>query len=87
MAEFLIMFREVLEASLIIGILYTFLVQSKKPHLTNQLWNGVGLAIIASVIFSFLFQIFAGGFQGNASKIFEGTTSTKGCKGPLSDCF
>jgi len=72
MAEFLIMFREVLEASLIIGILYTFLVQSQKPQLTNQLWNGVGLAIIASIIFSFLFQIFAGGFEGNASKIFEG---------------
>lgn len=72
MAEFLIMFREVLEASLIIGILYTFLVQSQKPQLINQLWNGVGLAIIASIIFSFLFQIFAGGFEGNASKIFEG---------------
>jgi|TARA_B110000467_G_scaffold45723_1_gene41845 high-affinity iron transporter len=72
MAELLIMFREVLEASLIIGILYTFLIQSKQPHLIRQLWKGVGFALIASIIFSFIFQIFAGGFQGNASKLFEG---------------
>ena len=72
MAELLIMFREVLEASLIIGILYTFLIRSDQPQLTRPLWQGVGLALIASVIFSFIFQIFAGGFQGNAAKLFEG---------------
>jgi len=66
------MFREVLEASLIIGILYTFLVQSKKPDLIKQLWNGVFTAIGVSIICSFLFQILAGGFEGNAAKIFEG---------------
>lgn len=72
MAELLIMFREVLEASLIIGILYTFLVQSDQPKLIIKLWQGVMIAIIASIGFSFVFQIFAGGFQGNASKLFEG---------------
>ena len=72
MSELLIMFREVLEASLIIGILYTFLVQSKKPDLIKQLWNGVFTAIGVSIICSFLFQMLAGGFEGNAAKIFEG---------------
>ena len=74
MAEFIIMFREVLEASLIIGILYTFLVQSDNQNFIKKLWQGVFVAIFASVIFSFIFQIFANGFEGNSGKIFEGVT-------------
>ena len=74
MAEFIIMFREVLEASLIIGILYTFLVQSDNRSYLKKLWQGVYLAIFASILFSFIFQIFANGFEGSSAKIFEGIT-------------
>ncbi|MBI44665.1 MAG: hypothetical protein CMG66_00690 [Candidatus Marinimicrobia bacterium] len=72
MAELIIVFREVLEAALIIGILYTYLKKSNNESNIKLLWNGVLLAIILSVICSFLFQKFAGGFTGNAGKIFEG---------------
>ena len=72
MAELLIMFREVLEASLIIGILYTYLKKSNNQSSIKMLWYGVVLAIIASVVVSFFFQSIAGGFEGPSSKIFEG---------------
>ena len=72
MAELIIMFREVLEASLIIGILYTYLKKSGNNSSIKMLWGGVSSAIIISIIASFIFQMIAGGFEGNASKIFEG---------------
>ena len=72
MAEFIIIFREVLEASLIIGILFTYLKKSGNDDSLKMLWSGVGSAILISIIVSILFQNIAGGFQGNSSKIFEG---------------
>ena len=72
MAELIIMFREVLEASLIIGILYTYLKKSGNISSIKMLWGGVASAVVVSIIASFLFQMIAGGFEGSASKIFEG---------------
>ena len=72
MAELIIMFREVLEASLIIGILYTYLRKSGNDSSVKMLWGGVSIAILISIIASIIFQMIAGGFEGNASKIFEG---------------
>ena len=66
------MFREVLEASLIIGILYTYLKKSGNDSSLKMLWGGVISAVIISIISSFLFQIFANGFDGKEGKIFEG---------------
>ena len=60
MAEFIIVFREVLEASLIIGILYTFLNKTNQQDAIQQLWKGVYLALIASVVGSVLFQVLLG---------------------------
>ena len=72
MAELIIVFREVLEASLIIGILYTFLKQTNQEESIVKLWQGVLVALVVSIIGSFVFQQFAGGFQGQAEKLFEG---------------
>ena len=72
MAEFIVVFREVLEASLIIGILYTFLNKTNQQDAIKQLWKGVYLALIASVVGSVLFQKLLGGFTGQAEKLFEG---------------
>lgn len=72
MVELIIIFREVLEASLIIGILYTYLKKSNNDDSIKMLWGGVGVAIFISIIASILFQMIAGGFEGSASKIFEG---------------
>lgn len=72
MAELIIMFREVLEASLIIGILFTYLKKSGNDSSMKMLWGGVGSAILVSVLVSIIFQNIAGGFEGSSSKIFEG---------------
>lgn len=72
MEELIIIFREVLEASLIIGILFTYLKKSGNESSMKLLWSGVGGAVLASLLISILFQNIAGGFEGNSSKIFEG---------------
>ena len=72
MAELIIIFREVLEASLIIGILFTYLKKSGNNSSMKMLWGGVGAAIVVSILVSILFQNIAGGFEGSSSKIFEG---------------
>ena len=49
MAELIIVFREVLEATLIVGILYTFLKQTNQNESITKLWQGVFVALAASV--------------------------------------
>ncbi len=73
MAELVIVFREVLEATLIVGILYTYLDKVGQIGAIIRLWQGVIVALAASIIGSVLFFKFAGGFDGRAGKIFEGT--------------
>ena len=58
MAELIIVFREVLEASLIIGILYTYLKKSNNEDSIKMLWSGVGIAVFISIIASIIFHIF-----------------------------
>ena len=72
MAEFLVTFRETLEAALIIGILYTFLLKSRRMDLAPRLWSGTAMALAASIIAALLFQSLAGGFSGRLEKLFEG---------------
>ena len=72
MAELIIVFREVLEASLIVGILYTYLNKTGQQTAIIKLWQGVIVALAASLLGSLLFQKLAGGFQGQAEKLFEG---------------
>ena len=72
MAELIIVFREVLEGSLIVGILYTYLKKTNQSAAILRLWQGVAAALIVSVLGSFIFQIFADGFEGRAGKLFEG---------------
>ena len=72
MAELIIVFREVLEGALIVGILYTYLNKTEQYGAIKWLWQGVTAAIVASIFGSILFQIFADGFEGRAAKLFEG---------------
>ena len=73
MAEFLVTFRETLEAALIIGILYTFLLKSERMDLAPRLWGGVAVALVGSILVAILFQLLAGGMSGRLEKIFEGS--------------
>ena len=72
MAELIIVFREVLEASLIIGILYTYFSKKNDAESIRQLWKGVNIALVASLIGAIAFQKIIGGFTGQAEKLFEG---------------
>jgi len=73
MQEMLIVFREVLEASLIIGIIYTYLNKTNNNEYIKQMWNGVFSAISASVLLSILIYYIWGEFTGPFEKIFEAT--------------
>ena len=72
MAELIIVFREVLEGALIVGILYTYLNKTEQHGAIIRLWQGVISAIAASAVGSILFQMFSDGFKGQAAKLFEG---------------
>jgi len=55
MKEFIIIFRECLEAGLIVGVIYTFLHVNKIEGQKRNLWLGVLGGIVASVLVGCLF--------------------------------
>lgn len=73
MSEFIIVFREVLEASLVVGIIYLLLEKSDLKSHFKKLWLGVGAAILASIAVGYL-VIMAKNSLGNDSMkaLFEG---------------
>ena len=56
MNQFIIAFRECLEAALIVGIVYTFLSKSNLTKQINRMWYAVAAAVIASVGVAFLLE-------------------------------
>ncbi|MDA9220395.1 FTR1 family protein [Gammaproteobacteria bacterium] len=57
MSEFIITFREVLEASLVVGIIYLILEKSNQISHLYKLWAGVAAAIVASALVGYLVLI------------------------------
>ncbi|MHA1353440.1 MAG: FTR1 family iron permease [Candidatus Heimdallarchaeaceae archaeon] len=72
-ASFLITFREVLEAALIVGILLVYVSKIEQRKLKKQIWVGTVIGIVLSIVFAVLFQLLLGGFSGY-EEIFEGFT-------------
>ena len=56
MNQFIIAFRECLEAALIVGIVYTFLSKSNLHQQIKRMWYAVAAAVIASVGVAFLLE-------------------------------
>ena len=54
MAEFIIVFREVLEASLVVGIIYLLIEKTNQTAHFTKLWYGVFASILASVAVGFM---------------------------------
>ena len=73
-SSFIITFRETLEAALIVGIILSYLLKTKKDKYNNVVYLGIISAIVASIIGALLFNALAGGFEGRAEEIFEGIT-------------
>jgi high-affinity iron transporter len=73
MNEFIIMFREGLEASLIVGIIYTLLIKQGLNREIRQLWLGVASAIVASIVTGFaLVQVKSSIGNASIEALFEG---------------
>ncbi len=72
MNEFIITFRECLEATLIVGIVYTFLTKTNMHTQIKYLWSAVMTAIIASIGVAFLIINLNNNLGNNAmGKLFE----------------
>ena len=54
MAEFIIVFREVLEASLVVGIIYLIIEKTNQTSHFAKLWYAVFFSILASIVVGFL---------------------------------
>ncbi len=69
-----ITFRETLEAALVVGIMLVFLYRVKQQKFNRYVYLGIFFAVIASIAAAVLFQTVAGGFEGRAEQLFEGST-------------
>jgi high-affinity iron transporter len=76
--SFIITFREVLEAALVVGIVLSYLVRTGQTQYNNIVYLGVASGIMASIVGAIVFTTIAGGFTGRAEKIFEGITMLVG---------
>tara|TARA_Y100001970_G_scaffold135595_1_gene166940 strand:+ start:1706 stop:2611 length:906 start_codon:yes stop_codon:yes gene_type:complete len=73
MSEFIIVFRETLEATLIVGIIYMVLIKNSLNNVLKKVWLGVVSAIFASIGIAFLVLNLKNTFGNNSYQaLFEG---------------
>ncbi len=77
-ASFIIAFREVLEAALIVGVVLGFLSKTGQKQFYRVVYVGVASAVGASVVGAAVFNSIAGGFTGTAEAVFEGIAMLAG---------
>jgi len=68
----IIVFREVLEAALIVGIVLSYIRRQNLKSFEVYVWSGTAAGIGVSALGAVLFARLAGGFSGQSSKLFEG---------------
>ncbi len=73
--QFLLAFREALEATLIAAIILAYLKRSKRYPLTKYVWYGVCIAVVASVVFGVLIWYLYGSLVGPIKALFEGVAA------------
>jgi len=78
-ATFIVVFREALEAALIVGIIMTFLLKLNArryfPHVIASTVVAIGVSIVAG----FWLHTLTSGLQGQISKLIEGVISLVAC--------
>ncbi len=74
-ATFLIVFRETLEAGLVVGIILTVLSQLGAQRYFNHVYLSIGLAIVASVAAAWGLSAVTANVRGDLEKIIEGVVS------------
>lgn len=75
-----VMFRECMEAAVILAVLLQYVAKTGKTHLKKQVWFGAGLGLLLSIIFAVIFIIIYYTldnevFEGKGEQIFEGVIS------------
>lgn len=76
---FMIVFRETLEAGLIIGIILTLLAHLKQKRYFPHVIGSSSLAILVSLIAGFFLMSLTGSVQGAMQKLVEGGISLAAC--------
>jgi len=69
--QFLLAFREALEATLIIALILAYLARTKRAPLTRYAWYGVYLAVAASLVFGASIWFMYGNLSGPTKALFE----------------
>ncbi len=72
LASFLITFREVLEAALIVGIIAAYVAKIGRKDLNRYINIGVIGALVASLVVAMIFKTIYGELSGKAEQLFEG---------------
>ncbi len=73
--QYLITFREVLEAALIISIVIAYLVRTGRKPLARYVWYGVFSAIAVSVVLGSAIWLVYGTLSENSQALFEGVAA------------
>lgn len=69
----IITFREALEASLVVGIVLSYVTKTNQLHFRKYVWYGIGTGILLSLVVAFLLDLFFDGMmQGKTESVFEG---------------
>ncbi|MBI5468367.1 MAG: FTR1 family protein, partial [Deltaproteobacteria bacterium] len=70
---FVITFREVLEAALVIVVVLAYLRTAGQTRYYKNVWAGLAAGIMLSIALALFFNMVYGGLTGKAEKIFEGS--------------
>ncbi len=74
----IIMFRETLEAALVVGVVLGYLKKTDQWNLRRLVYLGILAGVAASIVGAIIFNTVAGGFSGRGEEIFEGFTMLVG---------
>jgi high-affinity iron transporter len=72
-SAFVTLFREGFEATLLVAIVLAYLVKIGRKEDFRQVWYGVGAAVVVSLAVAGALFVIAGGLEGTAEYVFEGT--------------
>lgn len=78
LAEFIVVFREVFEIALVVGIMLAYLYKTKNGRYASFIYGGAALAVVASIAAAAAFGALAGGFAASEA-LFEGATLVIAC--------
>lgn len=73
--QYLITFREVLEAALITAIILAYLMRTKRRHLSRYVWYGISIAVVACLVLGASMWLLYGRLSGASKALFEGVAA------------